>query len=679
MEEQLHPNSNQPTEIVRPASGGAVKVKGAGLFRRRWPLFLGLGLLTLLTIAIITFFSVNAALESKYAGKIEPGVSISGVYIGEMTRDEAKAAVFKQLEGYTQKPVVLGFQDKEWKPTLEQLGVTINLDASLDKAAAYGKSGDFFKDMRLFKLLSPEVHNLPLEMQMDETKLNTYLEGVSQSLRIETVEPTVALNPEGILVTTEGKEGFNVDEEGTFAAIKANLTSLVPTSDNLLKVHSVPPVITTQEVTDFKASITPVLSGPVTLSFKDKTWTFDQKTIAAQVKINRSTDKKEPRHLSYTFETAYFEKFVNDLGPKINQEPKEAEVGWVDNKVGFTKPGLNGQFLVLPRTLDTLNAAFNSTDPEKRKVALAVDVKEPALSSDHPEKLGNFELVGEGVSQFAGSAYERATNIKVGAKYLNATIIKPHSVFSFLDSIGEISQKRGYVEGYAIMADQTVPDVGGGICQVSTTTFRAAFFAGLPIVERNAHIYRVSWYEEMGEPVGFDAAVYQPGVDFKFENPTDYYMYVTSGIENGRLYVRIYGNKTPNQKVELIQQPITNVTLPPPDRTEVDPKLAPGQRKQVDSARKGLTTGITRVIKVDGQEIKRSTFGTRFKEWPNIFKVGPTPKPDPTKAPADPTKPADNTQPPGTTAPANAPTTPPAGTTAPAPKPTTPAAPTPKP
>lgn len=629
-------NPGQPTVPFRTTSRSQqIPVGSARTRRPRWPVFFGLGLLGLVVIAIAAFFGVNALIDSQYANKIEPGVSISGVYVGEMSRAEARTKILKSLEGYTQKPVVLSFKDKTWNPTLEQLGVTINLDDTLNKAADFNKAG-----LRVLKLLNPESTNLPIEIMMDEAKLNGFLTDISDRIRLDPLEPTVKLDGEGKLVTTEGKIGFNVDYDATLNALKKTLGSLTPTDENLLKVHDVAPVISAEEVASFTKALQPYLNGPVTVTYQDKSWTFDQKTIAAQLKLNINPDKKEPKHLGYTFETAYFEKYLTDLGKTINQAARDGVVGWVNGKVGFTKPSQDGQFLSVPRTMDNLNQAFVATEPEKRKTTLWVDVKEPALSSKYPERLGNFEVIGEGVSSFGGSASERATNIKVGAQHLSGAIIKPHSVFSFLDSIGEISQKEGYVMGYAIVADQTVPDVGGGICQVSTTTFRAAFYAGLPIVERNAHAYRVSWYEEMGEPVGFDAAVYQPGVDFKFENPTDYYMAVTATVADGKLYVRILGNKVSGQKVTLISNGITNVTNPPPDRTEVDPSLAPGQRKQFDTARKGLTTSITRVISVDGKEVKRDTFGTKFQAWPNIYKVGPTPKPDPTPAPADGSKPA---------------------------------------
>jgi vancomycin resistance protein YoaR len=642
MENQLPGTPGQPTtpyrinQHTKPSPVGPARTR-----RPRWPTFIGLGFLGLLVVALIAFFGLNIVLEGQYTNKIEPGVSISGVYVGEMSRDEAKTKILKALEGYTQKPVVLSFKDKTWNPTLEQLGVTINLDDTLNKAADFNKEG-----LRVFKLLNPESTNLPIEIMMDEAKLNGFLTDISDRIRLDPVEPEVKIDPTGQLITTEGKIGFNVDYDATLNALKKTLGSLTPTDENLLKVHDVAPVIGADEVDSFKKALQPYLNGPVTVSYQDKSWTFDQKTIAAQLKLNINPDKKEPKHLGYTFDTAYFENYLTDLGKTINQAARDGVVGWVNGKVGFTKPSQDGQFLSVPRTMDNLNQAFVATDPEKRKTTLWVDVKEPALSSKYPERLGKFEVIGEGVSSFGGSASSRATNIKVGAQHLSGAIVKPHTVFSFLDAIGDISEKAGYVSGFSIVADQTVPDVGGGICQVATTTFRAAFYAGLPIVERNPHAYRVSWYEEMGEPVGFDAAVYQPGVDFKFENNSDYYMAVTAMVDSGKLYVRVLGNKIPGQKVSLIANEITNVKDAPPDRIEVDPSLKPGQKVQYDSAHKGLTTSITRVISIDGKEVKRTTFPSVYAPWPNIYKVGPTPKPDPTPTP----KPTDSAKPDATPA-----------------------------
>lgn len=588
----------------------------------RLPLILALVLIPLLIFALLGLLIANAIADGQYAGKIEPGISISGVYVGEMTRDQAKQVLQNKLGTFTQRPVVLTFQDKTWQPTLEQLGATVNLDTTLDRAVALGKSGGLIEGSRLYKLANPEVFNLPIELQVDENKLKGYLSDVSDRIRKDVVEPTVEIKDAKIL-STPGVEGFNVDFDVTLDAVKRSLLTLQPNNQNLLTVHTVNPVIGEQEVTDFKNQLAPLLAGPLTFKWNDKSWAMDEKAIAKMITINRNTDPKQPRHFTASVDTDPIAQFVNGLKKNINQDPKDAKIAWQDNKVAVLEPSAIGQYLIVDKTVDQAIKLINN--PTQRTINMLVDIREPQIDSTNLDKLGLKEVIGEGVSHFGGSAPERATNITVGAKYLNGALIKPHSTFSFLGQIGEISVKRGYQTGYAIVADQTVPDVGGGICQVATTAFRAAFYSGVPIVERNAHLYRVSWYEEMGEPVGFDAAVYEPGVDLKWENNTDYWMAITAFVKDGKLYVQVWGTKTPGQTVELIKGQITNQKPPPPDKTEVDPKLPPGSKKQVDYAHAGLDVTITRVIKLNGVELKRDQFFSRFQAWPNIFKVGPAP------------------------------------------------------
>ncbi|MEO5951707.1 MAG: VanW family protein, partial [Chloroflexia bacterium] len=178
----------------------------------------------------------------------------------------------------------------------------------------------------------------------------------------------------------------------------------------------------------------------------------------------------------------------------------------------------------------------------------------------------------------------------------------------------------GFVEGYVIAAERTTRGVGGGVCQVSTTMFRSAFFAGMQITERNEHSYRVGWYEANGEPVGFDAAVFDPGVDMQFVNNSPHYILVEAVAGTDLLTVNIYGTKQASE-VKLEGPVITNRKSAPPDVYEVDARLAPGTKKQVETAHSGLTTDITRRIITPGQPDKIDEFKSTYQPWPNMFIV----------------------------------------------------------
>jgi vancomycin resistance protein YoaR len=262
-------------------------------------------------------------------------------------------------------------------------------------------------------------------------------------------------------------------------------------------------------------------------------------------------------------------------------------------------------------------------------VDLPVITGAPKVSSKDVGSLGIKELIGTGNTSFKGSTEARATNIKVAAGYLNGVVVPPGDTFSFLDAVAPITLDRGYVEGYVIAAERTQKGVGGGVCQVSTTVFRAAFFSAVDITERHQHAYRVSWYESKGEPVGFDAAVFDPGVDFKFVNNTPGYLLVQTDLTADELNVNFYGTKIADE-VKLVGPKVANIKDPPQDIYQLDPTLPSGGKKQVETAHKGLDTTITRQVIKNGQVVSTDDFFSRFEAWPNWFMVAsdvPTPYP----------------------------------------------------
>ena len=665
-EQATQPYSYQPSQLEPVSSGKTPQPRKSRV--RLWLLGIFLTLLFLILVAAVVTYVVNSNLDSKYKGKIEPGVSVSGVYLGKMSRNDAKATLQKQLEGYTQKPVVLSFQDKSWHPTLDELGVSINLEGSLDKAMIFDQPTGLVESSRIYKLMNPRSTNIPLEIQLDEAKLKTYLNTISKTIQQDAVEPDLQFK-DGVATVTVGQVGYQADYDKTFQAIRDSLVTLVPTQQNLLQVDTIKPLTNEADLNSTRTALNAITNQPVTIQYKDKTWTFDQKTLGSLVTLQRNAQPGQATTFSFTVKQDYVKTFVEGLAKGINQDPIDGKIGWEGHIVAKvqSKEGLQ---LALDQSVETVMQRIN--DPVNRTAQLVVNVRKPTLDTSNLEAFGVKEIIGEGVSHFGGSIEARGHNIEVGASYLTDTFIKPHSVFSFLDTVGEISQRRGYSKGYAIVAEQTVPDVGGGICQVSTTAFRAAFFAGLPIVERHEHAYRVHWYEEMDEPVGFDAAVYQPGSDMKFENPYDTWLYLQAYTSGGYLHVRLWGTKIPGQTVELKASGPKNFVPAKPDRTEIDPALAPGVKKQVDYAQRGLDADITRIIKVNGQVVKTSIFPSHFEAWSNIFMVGPTPTPKPapptTAAPRGPVV---------TSAPPAPPTTAPPATTTSAAKP--PAATTPPP
>jgi vancomycin resistance protein YoaR len=255
-----------------------------------------------------------------------------------------------------------------------------------------------------------------------------------------------------------------------------------------------------------------------------------------------------------------------------------------------------------------------------RELPLTVAVHKPTIDMNDAAKFGIKELVSQGVSNFKGSAPGRVQNVRTAAAQFDGIVIPPGEVFSFDDNLGQVVEANGYDDAYVIFEDRTVLGPGGGVCQVSTTAFRAAFWGGFPIVERWAHAYRVGFYEP---PVGLDATVFAPSVDFKFKNDSDAYLLIETimDVKKNTLTFNFYGTK-PNHTVEMEDPIEENVKKHGPAIYTDDPTLPKGVTKQIDFAHDGEDVTIWRVIKVNGEVVKREKFFSRYEPWVARYLVG---------------------------------------------------------
>jgi len=272
----------------------------------------------------------------------------------------------------------------------------------------------------------------------------------------------------------------------------------------------------------------------------------------------------------------------------------------------------------------------------KTQFIVPVVIIEPSPSVVDWANHGVLALIGEGVSNFWGSSRSRVRNIYTGAAKLNGAWIPKDTVFSFNQAVGPIDEEHGFLESLVIVGDATEKGVGGGICQVSTTTFRAAFFSGLPIIERHPHSYQLHYYR----PLGLDATIYQPWRDLKFKNDTPGDILILTQIKGSRLYVRFFG--TPDRQVEWSGPTLKDRKPALAPREIVDETLEPGSRKQVDWAAQGVTATIIRHVRYnDGRELN-DVFTSTYRPWGDVYLVGPKPPPAPEIDPLVPLPPVIN-------------------------------------
>jgi vancomycin resistance protein YoaR len=205
---------------------------------------------------------------------------------------------------------------------------------------------------------------------------------------------------------------------------------------------------------------------------------------------------------------------------------------------------------------------------------------------------------------------------------MNGVLIAPDEVFSFNKAIGDISRYTGYKEAYVISGGKTILGDGGGVCQVSTTLFRAALNTGLPIEERHGHAYRVGYYEQQSSP-GLDATIYVPSVDFKFRNDTPQHILIQSYVDPTTLTLTftMYGTKD-GREVSVTTPVIKSQTPAPETRYQDDPTLPKDTVKQVEYAAPGAVVSFSRTVMKDGKVHISDTYTTRYRPWGAVFLRG---------------------------------------------------------
>ena len=260
---------------------------------------------------------------------------------------------------------------------------------------------------------------------------------------------------------------------------------------------------------------------------------------------------------------------------------------------------------------------------ERMTILIPVETVKPTVATDQANTFGIKELIGSGYSEFAGSIAGRIHNIALAAGRINGILVKPGETFSFNDAVGDISAATGYQSAYIIKEGHTVLGDGGGVCQVSTTLFRAALAAGLPIIERHAHAYRVHYYEEGGFKPGLDATVYGPTYDLKFKNdtPTSILIQTRTDVVNLSLTFDLYG-ASDGRKAQITNQKLWDIAPPPPDLYQDDPTLPKGTIKQVDFSAWGAKASFDYLVTRNGQILQKDTFISNFRLWQAVYLRG---------------------------------------------------------
>lgn len=334
------------------------------------------------------------------------------------------------------------------------------------------------------------------------------------------------------------------------------------------------------------------------------------------------------QRFSFTSQILYdkgvLEESINQFKDVYNRPAKNALFKFENGRVISFQREEAGIMLLTDSLLQDLDQYIRSLKfkPQNYLVTLHERPVQPEITLAKANNFGIEELIGEGVSNYSHSIPGRIHNVIFGAAKFNGVLIPKGKKFSFNDTIGDISASTGYQPAYIIKEGKTVLGDGGGVCQISTTLFRAALNSGLPITERYAHAYRVSYYENDSKP-GLDATVFAPSVDLKIENNTPAAILIQTSVdeENMLLYFRLYGKKD-GRNAEISTPILWDVAPPPPALYQDDPTLKRGITKQVDFPAWGGKASFNYKVTKGGQVMFEKKFFSSYKPWQAIYLVG---------------------------------------------------------
>lgn len=546
-----------------------------------------------------------------HTNRIYGGVSVAGVPVGGLSRSAAFARVSDSLARYPLPTINVTYGSRQWPITGDDVRASTDLLAAVNQAYLIGRIGSLPENLSQQLAAMLGATDVAPEVVLETSQLRYTIDQIAAEIR----EPARAATQMGDVVVA-AKAGVDVDVDATLAAL----------NDALLNRSAGQPIIvplTPIEIAPPAANATPT-SAPTTSSGAS----FDLQTMTplllrdAQSGLAFALDPATLLSLSLagdptTVDEAKLRALLESWATQIDVTPRNARMRFdqATQSPIVTQESYAGRRLDIDTTLATVKWALASGHSS---ADLTVTTVLPQVDSNRVSEMGIRELVIGETTYFAGSSAERMRNISVAAEKFEGVVIPPNGIFSFNELVEDVSAANGFEDSLIIWGDRTAVGIGGGVCQVSTTIFRSAYAAGLPIVERYNHGYVVSWY---GEP-GLDATIFTPSVDFRFRNDTGAYLLMepVMNADAGMLTINLYGTN-PNRQVTISDPVRTDILPPPPALYTVDESLAPGQIKQVDWEQQGMTVDVTRTIVQDGVT-RTETLHSKYQPWRAIYQVG---------------------------------------------------------
>ena len=587
---------------------------------------------------VVLFFIVIVALtlgyQLLYAGRIFPGVSVAGVDLSGLTPSDAAVKLNQTLSYPLGGKILFRDGEKAWVATPAELGMVFDPSSSAVTAYSLGRSGG------LFDSLSGQMRAGGFGIQVapviifDQRVAFQYLSQISTQINQPVVEAGLSLDGTNV-VAQAGQVGRELKMDATLIYLGAQLQTFSDGEVPLVVQEIQPQILDVSAQADMARQI---LSQPLTISIPNATandpgpYVYNVQILANLLGVQRAQTG-----VQVVLNTTGLRDLLAPVKVQVDRASSDAKFTFNDEtkQLDLIDDSKVGRAMDMDASIKAINDALLRGE---HTVPLAIAETQPQIpGSTTGQQLGITELLWAETSYFYGSSNARIQNIKAAAERFHGVLVAPGEIFSMGATMGDVSLESGFAEALIIYGGRTIKGVGGGVCQVSTTLFRGVFNAGFPIIERNPHAYRVSYYEMISSGAvdpnlaGLDATVYFPLVDFKFKNDSPYWILMETYFnESGRsLTWKFYSTKD-GRTVDIAATGPTNIVPAPAPLFEENPELKKNQMKQVDYAANGADITVTRTVWKDGVIYFQDQITTHYQPWQAVCQYGPDSK-DPKK------------------------------------------------
>ncbi len=554
-------------------------------------------------VLVLGLFGVDTALAS---GAVRRGVSVGGIDLGGLSRAAARAKLATAAAQVEARPLVLRAETARLTLPRSQAGVRLDVDGSLADALVVGHSGPF--DLNRLRSWFGGVE-LPWRARLESQGVEQAVSRLDTRIRRPIREPALRLAGARVELV-QGTPGHGVDTAGALRALEG-AAGLPAGAEVALPVSEQRPTVDQAAAEAAAEQARKLLSGPLTVTAAGHSASLQPAELAPRVRSRVHSGR-----LLVELVPQALDGLLRQRAPFAYTTPRDARFQPAGKRIRLL-PAVAGRVVDPVKAVAALLAA-GGKEGAARTAALPVTTTNPKLTTEKAKALGVKEVVSSFTTTFSSSDAPRVHNISLIAAAVNDQLVMPGQVFSMNAATGERTPDKGYRTAKVIKDGEIVPGLGGGVCQAGTTMFNAAFFAGLPVVERRNHSLHISHY-----PMGRDATLNWPGTDLKFRNDSPYGIYVTARATSATMNVTLWSTSRGYDVAFSTSAPYN--FRAPPTKFEDDPTLPVGQQVVESNGSSGFDVTVHRTVTHNGQVVRKDSFVSNYVPWSKVVRRGTKP------------------------------------------------------